>query len=218
MVIKIVLSIFLLYEVSNYNIKACEIKKSGLSAADKARLVDAHNRLRAKVANGQQDGQPSAANMKELVWDDALAAKAQEWTSECKPGHDTYEARKTSKYSVVGQNCYSYSSSGKGSDKKIEMSKPVQAWYNEVKDFDSNTVGSFIFKAKIAHYSQVVWAKTEAVGCGYITFQNGEWTKTSVCCNYGPGGNFKQEPVYLVGSPASKCDSKSTKYAGLCSS
>ena len=46
----------------------------GLNDAEKKELLDKHNELRAKVANGQQDGQPSAANMKKLVWDDELAA------------------------------------------------------------------------------------------------------------------------------------------------
>ena len=46
----------------------------GLNEAEKQELLDKHNELRATVANGKQAGQPSAANMKKLVWDDELAA------------------------------------------------------------------------------------------------------------------------------------------------
>ena len=44
-----------------------------LSDADIKDLLDKHNELRAKVANGLQDGQPSATNMKKLKWDTELA-------------------------------------------------------------------------------------------------------------------------------------------------
>ena len=43
----------------------------------KRQLVNQHNRLRRKVAMGQEEGQPAAADMRELVWDDELEAIAQ---------------------------------------------------------------------------------------------------------------------------------------------
>ena len=50
--------------------------------ADKDAVVDAHNQLRARVANGLETlgvggGQPSAANMRQMVWSDELATVAQ---------------------------------------------------------------------------------------------------------------------------------------------
>ena len=53
--------------------------------ADKDLLVQKHNELRARVANGEEtkgnqpNGQPKASNMKELVWNDELAAIAQRY-------------------------------------------------------------------------------------------------------------------------------------------
>ncbi len=52
----------------------------GLTASEKAEVVNLHNKLRAKVANGQetrgQTGpQPPAADMLELVWDDEVREK-----------------------------------------------------------------------------------------------------------------------------------------------
>ena len=50
--------------------------------ADQAAIVDKHNALRARIANGEETkgvggGQPSAANMMKMVWSDELAEVAQ---------------------------------------------------------------------------------------------------------------------------------------------
>ena len=52
--------------------------------ADKDSIVKKHNELRARVANGEETlgqpkgtGQPKAANMRQLVWNDELAEVAQ---------------------------------------------------------------------------------------------------------------------------------------------
>ena len=48
----------------------------GLSQSDKDTILAKHNELRSKVANGKQSGQPPAANMKKMVWDEELAIEA----------------------------------------------------------------------------------------------------------------------------------------------
>ena len=50
-----------------------EVQDNVLDEASKNEILDKHNELRARVANGQEPGQPSAANMKKLKWDDELA-------------------------------------------------------------------------------------------------------------------------------------------------
>jgi uncharacterized protein YkwD len=51
-------------------------------------VLNKHNELRAKVANGQQIGQPPAANMKKLKWSSELASIAQRWADQCPSYHD----------------------------------------------------------------------------------------------------------------------------------
>ena len=51
-------------------------------------ILNKHNELRAKVANGQQIGQPPAANMKKLKWSSELATIAQRWADQCPGYHD----------------------------------------------------------------------------------------------------------------------------------
>ena len=50
------------------------------------------------------------------------------------------------------------------------------------------------------HFTQLVWAETTHVGCGYIKFKDSANPSfpyaTWVTCNYGPAGNFDGEPLY----------------------
>uniref|UniRef100_A0A646QE35 Cysteine-rich venom protein n=1 Tax=Hemiscolopendra marginata TaxID=943146 RepID=A0A646QE35_9MYRI len=214
---KFFLVLCFLYEIHDCFGAGCQLKTSGLTDADKKQIVSAHNKLRAKVANGQQSGQPSAANMKQLNWNDDLAAKAQDWANTCTSGHDTYDNRKTSKYPTVGQNYFASYAQGRGSENKLNFDSAVQAWYDEVSSFNRNDIKSYRFDPKTGHYTQVVWAETEAVGCGYVTFQNGAWDEKHFICNYGPAGNFIGSSIYIEGTAASKCSAgKSTQIAGLC--
>ena len=82
----------------------------GLTQDEKNQIVDEHNKLRQRVARGEETlgfkgPQPAASNMNELVWDDELAVVAQRWTDPCTGGHD--KNRKSANYQVVGQNAAS---------------------------------------------------------------------------------------------------------------
>ena len=71
------------------------IKQEGkLSTADQQEIVNKHNALRRQVAKGLETQgrpgpQPSATNMREMVWDADLARAAQILTNRCNFGHDT---------------------------------------------------------------------------------------------------------------------------------
>ena len=40
------------------------------------------------------------------------------------------------------------------------------------------------------HYTQVVWADTEELGCGMVYYQGDSFFETLIVCNYAKGGNF----------------------------
>ncbi|KAI4491256.1 hypothetical protein M0802_010290 [Mischocyttarus mexicanus] len=61
-----------------------------ISCEEKQIILDEHNRLRQLVALGQIHGQPGAANMMEMLWDDELADVAQKWADSCAEVHDNY--------------------------------------------------------------------------------------------------------------------------------
>ncbi|XP_042238003.1 scoloptoxin SSD976-like [Homarus americanus] len=209
---------------------ACNYHYSGVTEEQKDQILRKHNTLREQVATGGEitgdpGPQPSAADMKEMVWNDELAQVAQKWAEQCPSGHDNYaERRICSADYQVGQNLYweySFNSA-------IDWEKAIQAWYDEVADMPNTVVESFTSSVPsgkaIGHYTQVVWGRTFEVGCGIIShtvdLSGTTYPESKVMvCNYGPAGNFRGSPVYTKGYSSSLCTSgKSSNYPGLCTS
>ena len=198
--------------------------------ADKTAMVKAHNDYRRRVAKGEEtgadnylgDAQPGATNMVEMTWDDDLAEVAQRYADQCVFGHD--ENRNTPEYAAwpgVGQNAY-ISSSWTSGRSSYNLTAAADAWYAEVNYFNKASISSFKSVPSqagkmIGHYTQMVWASTKEVGCGYSVWTTSDnWTKTLVICNYGAMGNILNQPIYEEGSAASNCPSGTSASDGLC--
>ncbi|XP_014212871.1 venom allergen 5-like [Copidosoma floridanum] len=191
------------------------LMRTGVSCQDRRTILDEHNRLRQLVALGQIRGQPSAKMMMEMVWDDELAARAQQWASICAEDHD--HSRNVRRFQV-GQNLartWTTRTPANYYDTEPEWRVKIQDWFNEVQYYRAG------FSPITAHYTQVVWGDTFLVGCGYSYYydpRNG-YTKNYVC-NYGPSGNILGNEPYSFGWP--ECNqygvSYSNKYSGLCES
>ncbi|KAJ8674847.1 hypothetical protein QAD02_010633 [Eretmocerus hayati] len=172
-----------------------------ITDSDKNLIVNRHNQLRRRVANGQETKgrpgpQPAARSMPDLQWDNELAMIAQRWADQCDYGHDT--CRNVDRYQV-GQNIAQMWTTGDPSG--LSLQSMVDMWYDEVKDYNSNDVGSFksLYASngeQIGHYTQFVWAKTTRIGCGARKFAQGNKNYYYVVCDYGPTGNFPGQPVY----------------------
>ncbi|CAG9795124.1 unnamed protein product [Diatraea saccharalis] len=195
------------------------LKSGGLTALEKQAIVDAHNRLRQSVALGQVSSQPPAANMMEMVWDDELAATAQNWANQCTPAHDRAAQRDVGRF-PVGQNLaatWTTRPPSGPSDSQPDFMKQINAWFDEVKIYGFKPING---GHGTGHYSQLVWGETSQVGCGYTFYYDPSrgYTKLYVC-NYGPGGNVIGSNPYEKGYPS--CSSyglsESRKYSGLCS-
>nr|QEE04220.1 venom allergen [Scolopendra subspinipes] len=191
----------------------CNILFSGLDEDQKKEIVNIHNKLRQKVANGNQPKQPSAMNMNLLRWDDKLAHSAQTLSNTCIAKHKK-PILKT--YRSVGQNIGSGWSSF--TEKTAKFKSFIDAWYDEVKLFDSKKIQPFLYTKAYGHYTQVVWARTLAVGCGFTAYRDdkGVFNKIFVC-NYGPSGNYPGSAVYLSGKTCTACRKGCSKqFPGLC--
>lgn len=217
-------------DLNNCNNKVCT---NGITTDDdKNAIVNAHNKFRRMVALGEvQSGdpgpQPSAANMMELEWDDELASWAQLWVEQCIDGHDKdRNIGVVTNYDIknyVGQNRYDGWSSEYSSYRNYTAF--VEAWFNEVKDWPASAVSSYYVTSgpETGHYTQVIWAKTTKVGCGFTAWDEGSAGgatpyRQAFICNYWIGGNLLGSPVYIEGSPASQCPSGTSANNGLCSS
>ena len=91
------------------------------------------------------------------------------------------------------------------------------------------------FNKVYGHYTQVVWAETEELGCGMVYYKEGSQWETIVVCNYAVAGNLKGNSwfmiyfildihlinlggeMYATGTACSACPAGYTCDDGLCS-
>ena len=145
---------------------------------DPAAMLAAHNQWRSKT------GVPA------LKWSNDLAGSSQKWADQlarngCRSKHST------GKY---GENIYwagaAQRSDGTSSVQKIIDRDAVDAWGNEVQDYD---YASNSCHGVCGHYTQVVWKSTTEVGCGMAICSDKAqlWV-----CQYTPRGNMVGEKPY----------------------
>ncbi|KAK0041440.1 GLIPR1-like protein 1 isoform X1 [Biomphalaria pfeifferi] len=179
---------------------------NGFSDEEKVAMVRAHNEARAKEG---------AADMLAMHWDDAIRNSAQAHADKCDFTHSTQSQRSNiGGHEVVGENLYF--STGETIPKHA-----LDAWYDEKKDYDfpTKTCGPNAF---CGHYTQVVWAKSYALGCGekFCTTLTGASIPYSnanyIVCQYGPAGNVVGKPMYNVGTACSQCPPDSHCRESLC--
>jgi len=205
----------------------CHKTKAGVSEDDIQTILRVHNEYRNRIAAGKEKEQykfPSAANMMQLVWDQELADIAQSHANQCDFNHDCNNCRETDDFQV-GQNLY---------QRKTSWLQPVANWTKAIKSFYdeiSFTPTKVLSKFKggaYGHFTQVVWATTWKIGCGYAAYppaSNGRnessifKTEELYVCNYGPSGNLRGQKMYRKGAPTAKCPyetSPSDDYDSLC--
>ncbi|CAN8007964.1 unnamed protein product [Ixodes pacificus] len=72
----------------------------------------------------------------------------------------------------------------------------VDTWYNESKNYDYDSGG---YSEETAHFTQLVWASTTDLGCGYRISVTGT---IFVVCNYFPQGNIEGQYTANVHRPS----------------
>lgn len=198
-----------------------QVRGRGVSSQSAATITAMHNQLRSQVARGEErrgapGPQPSAANMRTLVWDDELARVAQRHADQCVFEHECPDCRRVDRFGV-GQNLFiSFQSN---LDLRVQWNRAILSWYNEVQDFSNSSIQPFQFTLQTGHYTQMLWWDTSRIGCGFTMFLEDGWWKKLYTCNYGPAGNIIFSQMYLRGAPCSACPdgtSCSLGYPGLC--
>ncbi|KAH6932423.1 hypothetical protein HPB50_005647 [Hyalomma asiaticum] len=208
--------------------KECTIRTKNVSKAEKHLILKTHNQYRSMVAMGKLASFSTATNMRELLWDDEVASVAQAKADQCtnargKLDHDKAADRFTTKFKSVGQNLAFRRSSA--SFKGPDWPGQIKAWFDEYYHYPPEAVKSFHPPGgePTGHFTQVVWATTGYVGCGYV-----DYTVAGVkempymqlyVCNYASAGNVLTLPVYQAGDVCSACPEGTAcvKDTGLCS-
>lgn len=139
-----------------------------------AEFLKVHNDARAEV------GAPP------LVWDDKLAAFAQEWADHLVAKGGGLEHRTDNKY---GENLAGYMP-----ETGMRPVHGAKLWYDEIKNYDAvNNTKVDPNGVAIGHYTQMVWRKSTKVGFGIAMGNDG---MAILCANYDPVGNFNNEHPY----------------------
>nr|CAH0104826.1 unnamed protein product [Daphnia galeata] len=200
------------------------VSRRGVENKNRQVILEAHNALRSIVASGQESRgqpgpQPQASNMQIMTWDVELANVAQRLAEQCLFEHDCNECRKVGRF-PVGQNLAVEWTTGP--PLPINWKKQVTRWYEEVVEFPNTSARKFEFSVVTGHYSQMIWADTNRVGCGFTSYRDNGTLETNLyVCNYGPAGNFIGLPSYKVGRPCSQCPTNTacgSRFTHLCES
>ncbi|KAK0159064.1 hypothetical protein PV328_009991 [Microctonus aethiopoides] len=116
--------------------------------------------------------------MMEMVWDDELAATAQQWANSCAESHDT--SRDIRRF-AVGQNIASaWTTKPPGPyEASPNWRRQIAGWFSEVQYYRSG------YSRTTGHYTQLVWGDTYLLGCGYSFYYDPArgYIKNYVC-NY----------------------------------
>ncbi|XP_062587657.1 GLIPR1-like protein 1 [Saccostrea cucullata] len=161
-------------------------------------LLQAHNEMRIS--------EKGAADMKMMKWSKELADVAQKWANTCREGHNP--RRKSRYFRNLGENIYR--STNRASARDV-----IRSWYSEKSQYNfySNHCSGVC-----GHYTQVVWADSEYLGCGVAYCRNlfrGRGGYNYVC-NYGPAGNWIGRKPFTPGKQCSRCQRGYGCYKGLC--
>lgn len=190
----------------------------GLSSKDKQIILDYHNKVRQAVALGHVPGQPPAANMLEMKWDDQLERNAQLWALNCQS--ETHDGRRHIARFQVGQNIATmWKTAGPKSlfDMQPNFPEAMDEWFNEYRIYRFGPFSAY-GSSTIGHYTQMAWAESNLVGCGFAYYQDVKGFNRNYICNYGPSGNVLTLDPYVKGQTTCSRFNyvPSNNYKGLC--
>ncbi len=199
--------------------KSCNLYTDKMSDEDKAIIVSTHNEYRNQVALGTSGTNLAfATNMIQMYWSEELAVKAQEWADKCRARNSSNRAHPKFK---VGENIHKLETTG--GDPKPEWKKSIDAWFAQSKSFDGKSIKKFrIGGVDTGSFTQLIWANSYWVGCGFAKFKTVKNTDMSFyVCHYGPKGNNLNLPIYSDAQAAgctclSGISCGNAKYKGLC--
>ncbi|XP_028025765.1 uncharacterized protein LOC114239677 [Bombyx mandarina] len=193
-----------------------QLEKTIKNAEDVKAILDKINSRRNKVAAGEIRSLPPASNMLKLEWNDELQKSAQRWANQCVKHRapDIKDVCRDLGSVSVGQNIATIHGDAPG----LTPLSLVDVWYMELLHVNVSILGKFTPSSETGHshynyFTQLVWADSRQVGCGAVTFKEryedsgGQKNRTiyRLVCNFAPGGNSKDKPVYLSGMPCSRC-------------
>uniref|UniRef100_A0A6J0UHA9 GLIPR1-like protein 1 isoform X1 n=1 Tax=Pogona vitticeps TaxID=103695 RepID=A0A6J0UHA9_9SAUR len=167
--------------------------------------VDAHNKYRSEV-------KPSAANMRYMTFDIALARIAKAYGKKCIWKHNkNTKIHPDHKFRPFGENLWM----GSAGRRPFNPVGAIGSFHSEVKFYDFS---SHKCTDVCGHYTQVVWANSYKVGCAvvYCRLVGKSKNMELLVCNYAPAGNYAGVRPYKAGRSCSACPQGDTCQNNLC--
>jgi Cysteine-rich secretory protein family len=175
-----------------------------LTEADSAALVQAHNEVRQRVSQAETVRLGGTVSIPAVTWDASLAATAQQWAdlliNQAPPkmchrcGDNPCDPPLIANQCVagMGENLYMAWSTG---TPDISGAAAVKSWADEEQyyNYDQNTCAP---QQQCGHYTQIVWASTQRLGCGRAERLVDGRNYVIWACNYGPPGNITGQRPY----------------------
>ncbi|KAI1702476.1 cysteine-rich secretory protein family domain-containing protein [Ditylenchus destructor] len=156
-----------------------------LTKEEQDALLNAHNSLRADLANGRAVNDdnttlPAGKNIYKLNIDPTIEAMAQKYADKCVFEHSTQKER-----NGTGENLYNMGGQQNYKDALVGASN---LWWSELKENGFHNPDLILTQKEwdngIGHWSQMAWAQTESLGCGVKYCEKEGFT--IVVCNYSP--------------------------------
>ncbi|KAF7996968.1 hypothetical protein HCN44_005245 [Aphidius gifuensis] len=161
------------------------------------KIVLYHNFFRTRV-------NPPAANMLTMRWHNGAAKAAQKWAEACYAlTHDNATGLHIDAFGSCGQNIFI-------STAQVPWFFTIKTWFSEYEVFKYGAHANNDLSL-VGHYTQMVWAPTHRVGCGWAKCNGTRGPQGrpyfSYVCNYCPAGNHPDHlgTPYKSGPSCSSC-------------
>lgn len=146
-------------------------------AFDTNSMLEEHNAVRRNAVPAPNPP------LDDMTWDTQLAADAAQYAARCKFQHDNDPGPD------IGENLYLHSST----DALESPASVVESWASEVQIYRLKPIAWE--DQGTGHYTQIVWADTQLVGCGVAVCPNFTWSSGRRggqiwVCRYNPQGNI----------------------------
>ena len=159
-------------DIIDYSENALFIDRSDVAPADglreqaifRATMIDDHNAARYAVGAAP------------LIWDEALADDALRYARRMAATRRFAHALQTEARPAEGENLWM------GTHRAYSYEHMAQAWIEEDKVFQTGTFPANSRTGKwhdVGHYTQVIWGRTQAVGCAIASNQTDDYLATS---------------------------------------
>merc|ERR1712137_1448007 len=157
-----------------------------------------------------------ASDMMMMVWDSTVASHAQTWADTWAGSKHSDSSDRSGAYD--GENMAQYAASSFVLTGNTNLNGSVQSWYDEIKAAGGYKNGGTFTgfdecSDTCGHFTQVVWASANALGCGVSACSLMGYDGYQLVCQYHAsvsgtyGGNMKEQTLFTKGTACGECPS-----------